>query len=67
MKRYVVSLSVMCRWVELLWSSNEKVCCKSISDVQMGETVMVVSSDLDGYRGALKREVFFHTFLCVLV
>ena len=26
-----------------------------------------VSSDLDGCRGALKREVFFHTFLCVLV
>ena len=26
-----------------------------------------VSSDLDGYRGALKREVFFHTFFCVLV
>ena len=26
-----------------------------------------VSSDLDGYRGALKREVIFHTFLCVLV
>ena len=25
-----------------------------------------VSSDLDGFRGALKREVFFHTFLCVL-
>ena len=25
------------------------------------------SSDLDGCRGALKREVFFHTFLCVLV
>ena len=26
-----------------------------------------VLSDLDGCRGALKREVFFHTFLCVLV
>ena len=26
-----------------------------------------VSSDLDGSRGALKREVFFHTFLCFLV
>ena len=26
-----------------------------------------VSSDLDGCPGALKREVFFHTFLCVLV
>ena len=26
-----------------------------------------VSSDLDGCRGVLKREVFFHTFLCVLV
>ena len=26
-----------------------------------------VSSDRDGYRGALKREVFFHTFFCILV
>ena len=26
-----------------------------------------VSSDLDGSRGALKRGVFFHTFLCFLV
>ena len=29
--------------------------------------ILSVSSDLDGYRGALKREVFFHTFFCVLV
>ena len=35
---------------------------KSSSALRLG-----VSSDLDGYRGALKREVFFHTFLCVLV
>ena len=41
MKRYVVSLSVMYRWVELFWSSNEKVCCKSISNVQMGGTSLV--------------------------
>ena len=26
-----------------------------------------VSSDMDGSRGALKRGLFFHTFLCVLV
>ena len=41
MKRYVVSLSVMYKWVELLWFSNEKVCCKSISDVQMGGTSLI--------------------------
>ena len=27
----------------------------------------VKRKNLDGCRGALKREVFFHTFLCVLV
>ena len=31
------------------------------------ERHLEVSSDLDGCRGALKREVFFHIFLCVLV
>ena len=32
-----------------------------------GVSCFGVSSDLDGSRGALKREVFFHTFLCLLV
>ena len=28
--------------------------------------LLSVSSNLSGFRGALKREVVFHTFLCVL-
>ena len=39
---------------------------KPQSSIQDGNSCGV-SSDLDGYRGALKREVFFHTFFCVLV
>ena len=41
MKSYAVSLTMMYRWVELTWSSNEKVCFKSVSNVQMGETSLV--------------------------
>ena len=45
-------------------------CIVSNTDLKRMSTTMGscgVSSDLDGYRGALKREVFFHTFFCVLV
>ena len=33
----------------------------------INDIIVGVSSDLDGCQGALKREVFFHTFFCVLV
>ena len=43
------------------------VCTVKCLNLQRNASTYGVSSDLDGCQGALKREVFFYTFLCVLV
>ena len=60
-------------WRSLIWVYTVTVCPDLriiiITEHNRKQNFVLcgVSSDLDGYRGALKREVFLHTFFCVLV
>ena len=64
---HLVPLPTMCYCDIYSLSVGVTVYCRSTMNCYLDNCSIGVSSDLDGCRGALKREIFFHTFLCVLI